>query len=156
MSEAVSKAVPIPAMRTLQIVGAVLFAISFACPVLPKVHYKGPVYLSAVFGYDCARFAVVFGIDELKDWHPRGLLLIMSDLINLLVPAYLVLTFFRRRKKLRTVLVYLTFACMIATWGWFLQAKTFPRYGHFAWMTGALLILLPQWMQDRKSEQRVA
>jgi hypothetical protein len=134
-----------PAVRLLQIAGVVLFIVSFFLPALP---YNPP--LAALRGYECAMWALSGAVDDLRQWSPNGLLLIMSDLINLLVPFYLVLSFIDGKEKLRTRIMFLTFACMIATWIWFARVGTFPLIGHFAWIAGALLILLPQWMADRK------
>jgi hypothetical protein len=145
MPETGSKTAKQPAMRRLQVAGAVLFIVSF---FLPAYHYDLPS--APLRGYECAMWAFSGGIDGLSHWSPKGLLLIMSDLINLLVPLYLVLSFISGKEKLRTRTIFLTFACMIATWLWFALDKKFPLIGHFAWIAGALLVLLPQWMADRK------
>jgi hypothetical protein len=145
MSESGSKITRYPAVRLLQVVGVAVFIVSFFLPVL---HVDNRLF-APLRGYDCAIMALSGGIDDLKHRSPCGLLLLMSDLINLLVPVYLTLSFIDGKEKLRARIMFLTFACVIATWLWFASGKTFPSIGHFAWIAGALLILLPQWVTDR-------
>ena len=67
----------------------------------------------------------------------------MSGLINPLIVTCLAFSFSRRFLRLRQVLGFLVLVCMAATWTLFSMEKIAPLIGHYLWIAGALLILLP-------------
>lgn len=139
-------------VRRLLLLGTALFLVSFALPAYRLVSFSP----SPERGYECAVDAFKVGIGILFKERfsvfvlSSSVLLLMSDLINLLVPTYLVLSFVHGRYKLRAQLTHLTFISIAATWIWFALDHSFPMYGHWAWVAGALLVVGPRWLEERR------
>jgi hypothetical protein len=68
----------------------------------------------------------------------------MSGWINPLIVLVLLASFSRRLLMARRVMGVVVLVCMAATWTFFAQQKLVPLLGHFLWIAGALLILLPE------------
>lgn len=70
-------------------------------------------------------------------------LVALSGWINPLVLLLLCCSFFRALLVLRRVLAVLVVLCMAATWTFFALQNVTPLVGHYVWIAGALLILVP-------------
>lgn len=133
--------------RLIQAFGVVLFIVAYWLPVLGDMSFDPG---SRFIGYMCARYAIPFAIDLFRESRLQAVAVLLSELINVLVPVYFALSFVSGMARLRTILMHATFLCILATWLWFVLNKAMPLYGNFVWIAGALLIQLPCWLADRK------
>ncbi|MGA7342307.1 MAG: hypothetical protein WBE72_24635 [Terracidiphilus sp.] len=82
---------------------------------------------------------------------PLGALLVaMSGWINPLILLLLALSFSRRLLVLRRVVGAIILLCMAATWTFFALEKLTPLVGHLLWVAGALLIVAPGAVSQRR------
>jgi hypothetical protein len=114
---------------------------------------------AAVFpGWKCASLALnetvaLFG-KSVKGPPPiQALLMAMSGWINPLIMIDLVLSFWRGALVVRRIVGVLVILCMAATWIFFVAEKLTPLIGHFLWIAGALLILLPDALPGRGAKR---
>jgi hypothetical protein len=140
--------------RIIQALGVCIFAVSFFLPACRDMKTGAIGRAGIMRGYECAVDALTWGFAYLWHLHPIGPLLLLSDLINLLVPAYLFFSFATDRKVARRRIAMFTLACMVATWSSLVFFKLVPLVGHFLWIAGALLVIVPQWIADRRAPQK--
>jgi hypothetical protein len=137
----------------LRLIGLGVFVLAF---FLPAVRAGGPAAQATVFpGWKCASVALtetvaLFG--KSVHWPPPlpVLLVVFSGWINPLVVLLLLTSFFVRLRMLRRVLGVFILLCMMATWYFFALQKVAPLAGHWLWIAGALLILLPEAVRGRR------
>jgi hypothetical protein len=134
---------------TLLIVRLLGFCLFVAAFFLPAVR-SGPVGPEAtVFpGWKCASIALgetvaLFGKSVSGPPSFEVLLVVLSGWINPLALLLMCFGFSRGFAILRRVLAAMILLCMAATWNFFALQKLSPLAGHFLWIAGALLILIP-------------
>jgi len=137
-----------PATRIIQALGICIFAVSFFLPAYLAMDKESMGHVGSAPGYRCVVDAALWGFAYTARLHPFGPLLLLSDLINLLVPAYLFLSFAAGKEVIRRRIAQLTLFCMVATWVFFFSVKFMPMVGHFLWIIGALMVILPRWIAD--------
>jgi hypothetical protein len=141
-------------IRKVQIVGGVLFLLSFLLPVM-RIDAVG-----VLRGYECAELSGRFLFEAFRSLFPHTdpgiqpwilvLILGMSGLINPLVLWYLIAT-----PKWRRRVAILICAFFIETWIGFWIGNYVPLIGHFCWFAGALLLMAPEirdWQGDPTEE----
>jgi hypothetical protein len=134
---------------TFSIVRLLGFCLFVAAFFLPAVR-SGPAGSDAtVFpGWKCASIALtetvsLFGKSVTGPPSIEVLLVVLSGWINPLAVLLLCFSFSRGFVVLRRVLAAMIVLCMAATWTFFALQKLSPLAGHFLWIAGALLILVP-------------
>jgi hypothetical protein len=131
----------------LRVLGLCIFAAAF---FLPACRLGAPGPGEVVFpGWKCASVALsetmsLFGKSVSGAPPFQALLVVMSGWINPLIVLVLLASFSRRLLMARRVMGVVVLVCMAATWTFFAQQKLVPLLGHFLWIAGALLILLPE------------
>jgi hypothetical protein len=130
----------------VRIAGITLFAISFA---LPAVRLGSPFEAGSSFsGWFCAGLATLIAPWQLL----RGTaayrdastwLVLFSGLINPLIVAVLVLIKWPRLTRARLIISVCLAPGFIATWVYFAKESMRPRIGHYLWVGGAVLFVLP-------------
>ncbi len=138
-----------------RVVGLSIFVWAFFLPAVRNGAAGDPA--SAVFpGWKCASVALnlnmaLFG-KAVKGAPPiTACLAAMSGWINLLILIDLALSFWRRALVVRRIAGVLVILCMAATWTFFAVETLTPLLGHFLWIAGTLLILLPDALQRSQS-----
>jgi hypothetical protein len=130
------------AVLVCRILGFSIFAFAF---FLPACRDHSPVFGSTdVYpGWKCAQvtIAAMVSIETYQSW---DFLAALSGLINPLILAYLAFLYVPRSVLPRRILAAAVLLCMAATWIFFLLAGLVPLIGHFLWIAGALMILLPE------------
>jgi hypothetical protein len=135
----------------VRIVAIAVFGVSFALPAV-RVGSSGSGGAHPMAGWMCAAFASVVAVRAFFAAAGQGLnrdaiLLPMSGLVNYFFLLILVLGIWRRLVWIRMVLGALMLACFAATWAFFSANQLAPLYGHYLWVTGAILLLVPDvWM----------
>lgn len=129
----------------LRILGFGLFVLAF---FLPAVRGEGTVFA----GWKCASIALsetvgLFG--KSPSFSLAVLLVVFSGWINPLVVLTLLISFVAKLRTLRRILGILIVLCMAATWTFFVQHTVTPLVGHWLWIAGALLILVPEVLPGR-------
>jgi hypothetical protein len=139
----------------LRLIGLGVFVLAF---FLQAVRSGAPGPDAIVFpGWKCASIALTQTVglfNKSVAWPPplAVLLVIFSGLINPLVGINLLISFFSKLRIVRRILGVFIVLCMAATWWFFVLQKVTPLAGHWLWIAGALLILLPEAMPGRRSE----
>lgn len=129
----------------VRIAALVIFAVSFALPAL-RLGAEPPA--SQIPGWTCAAFASIVGPKALvqsigQSIRFEDVLTVIGGLVNYFFLAILVLSFWRRLVRTRLVLGALMIPCFIATWMFFASQKFTPLAGHYLWIAGAILIVVP-------------
>ncbi|HEX4031594.1 MAG TPA: hypothetical protein VHX20_14595 [Terracidiphilus sp.] len=138
----------------LRLIGLGIFVLAF---FLPAVRAGGPAANATVFsGWKCASVALtetvaLFG--KSVHWPPplAVLLVVFSGWINPLAALVLLTSLFAKLRILRRALGVFILLCIAATWYFFALQKVTPLAGHWLWIAGALLILLPEAICGRRS-----
>ena len=137
----------------LRLLAFLVFAVSFALPALhvetgqPRV--PGGPDTSRLPGYFCAFIANYAAPSALIKSKGSGVTaesiqVMAGGCINLLVLAILLLSIWKRLVWTRLVLVAATLPCFVGTWMFFAKEHLGPLIGHYLWVAGALLFLLPE------------
>ena len=137
----------------LRLLAFLVFAVSFA---LPAVHVQtgqprvpGGLDTSRLPGYFCAFIANYAAPSALIKSKGSGvtaesLQVMAGGCVNLFVLAILFLSMWKRLVWTRLVLLAATLPCFAATWMFFAKEHLSPLMGHYVWVAGALLFLLPE------------
>ncbi|HWE87126.1 MAG TPA: hypothetical protein VG267_19425 [Terracidiphilus sp.] len=130
----------------IRIAALAVFAGSFALPAI-RMAGSGPGN-QPLRGWMCASFASILGPKALVQSlshgvQSEGILISAGGLVNYLFLALLVLALWRRLVRTRLVIGALMLPCFIATWILFASTKTTPLIGHFLWIAGAVLLVVP-------------
>jgi hypothetical protein len=134
----------------VRLVGFCLFVLAFFLPAIRA----GQGASAVVFpGWKCASVALtetvaLVGKSGVESPSFEVLLVIFSGWINPLVLLLLGFSF-SEALLLRRILAVLVLLCMAATWTFFALQKVTPLIGHFLWIAGALLILVPALIRVR-------
>ena len=140
----------------IRILALIVFAVSFA---LPAIRPAGPDPASqtasqpgnapqTIPGWTCAMIASTAAPKALaqsigQGLNKEGVEVFLSGLINYLFVLILVLSAWRRLVRTRLVVGALMIPCLIATWMFFAAQKFTPLVGHYMWIGGAVLLLVP-------------
>ena len=140
-----------------RLAGLAIFVLAF---FLPGVSSGAPGDLTATVypGYKCASLALsetmtlfgkaVQGTPPLAAW-----MLTFSGWLNPLIGIVLILSFWRRALMARRIVGVLVILCMVSSWTFFAEEKLTPLIGHYLWIVGALLILLPDVLPGREAQR---
>lgn len=132
--------------RITRLIGVCVFVAAFS---LPAIRAGAPGQDAIMLpGWKCASLALTETVALLgKSTTGRPslevVLVVLSGWINPLVLLLLCFSFSRALLALRRVLAVLVILCMAATWAFFALQKVIPLIGHFLWIAGAFLILVP-------------
>lgn len=128
--------------RRLQILGICIFIAAF---FLPACNTVKPVLgdWKPIAGWRCAQITTIWAFKS-ESYHTLQVLAVIGGLINPLILLYLTFSLSLRFTPIRRVLALTVPVCMAATWVYFFMAPLVPMTGHFLWILGALLILLPE------------
>jgi|1186.fasta_scaffold257551_2 hypothetical protein len=139
----------------LRLLAFLVFAVSFA---LPAVHVQtgqprapGGLDTSRLPGYFCAFIANYAAPSALIKSKGSGVTaesvqVMAGGCVNLLVLAILFLSIWKRLVWTRLVLVAATLPCFVVTWMFFAKEHLQALIGHYLWVAGVLLFLLPEVM----------
>lgn len=105
-------------------------------------------------GYKCATLALsetatLFGNTVQGHAPLPAYMLAVSGWLNPLIAIDLLLSLFRKALLPRRLVGGLVIVCMAATWTFFVEQTLTPLVGHFLWILGALLIVLPDALPAR-------
>jgi hypothetical protein len=147
MPENGGSGVPTWAVWVSRILGVCIFVGAFFLPAVRAGAAGDPT--APVFpGWKCASVALnltmtLFG-KAVKGAPPlTACLAAVSGWINPLIAIDLLLSPWRGALVARRVVAAFILVCMAATWTFFVDEKLTPLVGHFLWIAGALLIILP-------------
>lgn len=143
----------------VRIVALIVFGVSFALPAIRMGTGASPQNQMA--GWMCAVVASITAPKAMVQSLGQGVrieeyLITVSGLINYLFLAILVLSFWRRLVRTRLVLGAIMDACIIATWIFFASSKITPLAGHYVWIAGAILIVVPDFANLFTKQHAVA
>lgn len=129
----------------VRIAALLIFAAAFA---LPAIRVTGSSTNNEIPGWTCALFASITGPKALAQSlgqriPSEDVLIVLSGLVNYLFLVVLVLSLWRRLVRTRLVFGALLIPCFIATWMFFASQKMTPLAGHYLWIAGAILIVVP-------------
>lgn len=130
----------------VRIAALVIFAVSFALPAIRPA--EADASAQPIAGWTCAVFASILGPKALvqsigQGIRPEEILIPISGLTNDLFLLILVLSFWRRMLRARLAFGMLYLLCFLDTWIFFAVSKTTPLVGHYVWIAGAILFLVP-------------
>jgi hypothetical protein len=127
----------------IRIAALIIFGVAFALPALRMNGDTQPF-----MGWMCALIASVTGPKELvqslgQGIHVEDVLIVLGGLVNYFFVAVLVLSFWRRLVRTRLIVGALMIPCFAATWTFFASQKIAPLAGHYLWVAGAVLLVVP-------------
>lgn len=130
----------------VRIAALAVFAVSFALPAI-LLASSGPDN-QPLKGWMCASFASILGPKALVQSLGQGVrsedvLIVLGGLVNYFFLVILVLAFWRPLVRTRLAFGALMLPCFVATWISFASSKTAPLIGHFLWIAGAVLLVVP-------------
>jgi hypothetical protein len=134
--------------KIVRLVGFLMAAVAFALPAV-KGAGGGPGS-DPYSGWLCAVTAATATGGLLRSGLSPGndafgsLCLVLSGWVNPLVVIYLLFLFGARFAGARRVTAAAILVCLIATWIFLAIAPMIPLVGHFLWVGGILLILVPE------------
>ncbi len=130
----------------IRVVGLAVFAVAFLLPALGlDPHDEHPL-----MGWKCASIALTMPFSKEATFNLDVILVSLSGWLNLFVILYLVFCLFKQLKMARWVLVGLSAASMISTWVFFGRQHYVPLMGHFLWIAGAVIIILPEFFGSKQ------
>jgi hypothetical protein len=130
-----------------RILGLCVFVAAFFLPAI-RSGAAGPD--AVIFpGWKCASVALsmttaLFGKTVSGGPSTAVLLVAMSGWINPLIVLFLLFCVAARLRMARAIVAVVILLCMGATWSFFALQKVTPLTGHYLWIAGALVILLPE------------
>jgi hypothetical protein len=140
----------------MRIVGLLLFVGSYFLPAVANSQSSGKPMDTALVGWSCAYFSMVFLVGSINNLiHGRvhgqgiGILIGVSGLINLLVPAFLAVRNYAWKSGLAIVATVLVIIVVPATLH-FLEMKAIA--GCYLWLSGTLLVLLSEFLPLRRRD----
>lgn len=139
----------------LRLIGLGIFVLAF---FQLAVRSGAPGPDAVVFpGWKCASIALtqMMGVfNKSVAWPPplAVALVIVSGWINPLIGLDLLISVFSKLRIVRRILGVVIVLCMGETWWFFSLQKVTPLIGHWMWIGGALLILLPEAMPGRRAQ----
>jgi hypothetical protein len=133
----------------IRVIGLAIFVIAF---LEPAVRVEETTVLS---GWKCATIATtesmtLFGKPGPGHHQFIEYLVAFSGWINPLIVLVLLASPVRVLRILRRFLAAIAVLCMAATWVLFAQQHILPLIGHFMWIAGALIILIPETFPARR------
>ncbi len=138
-----------------RLVGLAIFVLAFFLAAVRTGAASDPN--SVIYsGYKCASLALsettaLFGKAVQGRPPLEAYLLAFSGWLNPLIVIDLLLSFWRRALVARRIVAVLLVVCMAATWTFFAKETLTPLIGHFLWIAGAVLILLPDAVPARRA-----
>jgi hypothetical protein len=140
----------------MRIVGLLLFVCSYFFPAVTNSQSSGKPMDTALAGWSCAYFSMVFLVGSINNLiHGRvhgqgiGILIGVSGLISLLVPAFLAVRNYAWKSGLAIVTTVLVIIVVPATLH-FLEMKAVA--GCYLWLGGTLLVLLSEFLPLRRRD----
>jgi hypothetical protein len=140
-----------------RLLGLAIFVLAF---FLPAVRNGAASDASAVvyIGYKCATLALsetasLFGKAVQGRPPLEAYLLAVSGWLNPLILIDLALSPWRKALPVRRVVGAMVVLCMVAAWWFFARMSLTPLRGHFLWIAGALLIILPDVLPARGAKR---
>jgi hypothetical protein len=137
-------------LKTLQLVGMFLWTIAFFLPACDTLQSHGD---DPFLGWQCADLTLRMMGPVTNEAIVHGWtrpLMILSGWTNPLTLSYLVVSLMNRWHTSMRYLALGIIVCLIASWLFlFIIAHMMVLIGHFLWVAGILLILLPEWSRLR-------
>ena len=140
----------------LRIVGLLLFVSSYFLPAVMNSQSSGRPMDTALAGWSCAYFSMVFLVLTINNLvHGRahrewiGILIGVSGLINLLVPAFLIIRSFAWKSGLAIVTTLLVIFVVPVTLHVLEMRAT---VGCYLWLSGILLVLLFEFLPLKRKK----
>lgn len=136
-----------------RLAGLGIFVLAFFLPAV-RLGAAGDAAAHVFPGWQCASLALnetmaLFG-KSVKGAPPiAACLMAVSGWLNPLIAIDLLLSLWRGALMVRRIVGVLVILCMAATWIFFVEEKLTPLPGHFLWIAGAVLILLPDALPAR-------
>jgi len=136
-----------------RILGIAVFVIAF---LLPACRLGPDAPGSNIFpGWKCASVALtettaLFGKAVTWPIPEPVVLVVLSGWINPIILLVLILSVVPRVSIVRRFMGVIVLISMVGTWVFFAQEKLTPLIGHFLWIAGAILILLPEVLTARQ------
>ncbi len=125
---------------SVRIIGIAVFAIAFFLPALGlSAHDANPL-----LGWKCASIAFSMPFSHESTFDIDLFLVMLSGWLNVFVGLYLLSSFFSKLRLVRWALIAFSLVSMISTWVFFGRQHYHPLIGHFLWIAGALIIMLPE------------
>ena len=132
----------------LRLVGLAIFVLAF---LQPAVQHEGTM----LPGWKCATIAAtetmtLFGKPGKGHHELFEYLVAFSGWINPLIVLTLIAAPIRALRILRQIFAVIVVLCMIGTWVLFAQQHIEPLVGHFMWIGGAIVFLIPEVFPRRR------
>lgn len=136
-----------------RLVGLGIFVLAFFLPGV-RGGVTGDNTATVYPGYECASLALsetmtLFGKAVHGTPPLPALMLTFSGWLNPLIGIVFLLSFWRKALVARRIVDVLVILCMAASWTFLSEETLTPLIGHFLWIAGALLILLPDVLPSR-------
>ncbi len=137
-------------IAVIRILGLAIFVYAF---FEPAVRAEQTMVLS---GWKCASIATSATLALVKQPNAGHqpfvqYLAMFSGWINPLIVLVILASPIRALFILRRIFGVIVVLCMIATWVLFAQEKIVPLTGHFLWIAGAVLVLVPETFPGRRA-----
>jgi hypothetical protein len=140
-----------------RMLGLAIFVVAF---FLSAVRSGPPGDFTAIVypGYKCAMLALsetasLFGKTVSGRPPLPAYMLAISGWLNPLIVIDLALSFWRGALLARRIVLGLAIVCMAAAWTFFVEETLAPLIGHFLWVAGALLIVVPDALPARGTKR---
>lgn len=138
------------AERLGRITGLGVFAIAFLLPACKFIGERSElINLGTYSGWKCAQLSLTLAIVP-ETYHSLLLLALLGGLVNPLLALYFAL-YRPRFARIRRILTWAIFACLIATWVFFAMDRFLPLIGHVLWVAGILMILAGEFVPREPS-----
>lgn len=124
-----------------RIAGLTFFAVAFFLPAC-QIDPAGST-VNSYSGWQCALMSISLAAD-IRFVKTPFFFAFMSGWINLLIPAYVAFSLLSGERRIRRALAIAIAICMISTWVFFALLELVPLAGHFLWVGGIVMILLPE------------
>jgi hypothetical protein len=138
-----------------RLIGLAIFVLAFSLSAVRTGAASDPNTV-IYSGYKCATLALTettafFGKAVQGRPPLEAYLLTFSGWLNPLIVIDLLLSFWRGALMVRRIVGVLVILCMASTWFFFVRETLTPLIGHFLWIAGALLIVVPDALPARRA-----
>ena len=122
--------------------GFCLFVAAFFLPACRDMALEAGA-ANTFTGWECAQAALVISA-EMETYQSPFLLAAVGGWVNPILPLYLAATFAPRLRAIRRAVAIAIPLCVVAVWIFFAIVDLVPMIGHYLWVAGIFLTLLPE------------
>ena len=136
------------AILLCQILGFSFFVLAFFMPACRDMNPEaGSANIFTGWEYTHASLTLS---KEVETYQSPFILAVLSGLASPLVVLYLAASYIPHLRALRRAIAFAIPVCLVAAWIFFVIVEFAPMIGHYLWVAGVLLTLLPETLPGAK------